>query len=94
MTSIKKRFFLTKTPTARLLFGVAAILFVICLVSGCQNQTDKATIDAAPPAPPNAKAAVPAKNKTLPFGNDSVSGAGGGGGGSQTTVTTSETTSK
>jgi hypothetical protein len=67
-----------KKTRLTLLLALASLSIPACLIStGCGNQADKSTIDAAPPTAPNAKAPAPVTNKPNPVGGDSVSGGGG-----------------
>jgi hypothetical protein len=67
-----KRFF----PAVAVGFAAIAVAF---MSAGCQGQTDKDTIDAAPPTAPNAKAPAPVVGKPGPVGGgDGPSTTGGG----------------
>lgn len=56
----------------------ACVIGCVCLSIGCQGATDKATIDAAPPPPANAKAPAVNPNKPQPVGgSDGASGEAG-----------------
>ena len=67
-------------------FTVMAIGAVLAS-TGCQGQTDKDTIGAAPPTAPNAKAPAPVTNKPGPAGGEESASGGGGGAGSATAET-------
>ena len=69
------------TRTFSVPFLSIALIFTAVLLSGCQSQTDKDTIGAAPPTAPNAKAPSPMAGKPGPIGG----GDGPSGGGAATT---------